>query len=89
MGMKPGKTAAWRKTAGIVLLGFISLGGISLSSPGLQFLSSARSFVHYYQALERSGVASGFWERVMFSLVLASATSPEPEPLCPAATTSS
>lgn len=87
--MKPGKTAPWRKTAGIVLLGFISLGGISLSSPGRQFLNSARSFVHYYQALERSGVAGGFWERVMFSLVLASASAPEPEPSQPAAMSSS
>jgi len=78
--MKPGNTWRWRKHAGIVLLGFISLGGISLSSPGRHFLSSARNFVAYYQALERSGVASGFWERVVFSLVLAGADSPGPKP---------
>jgi len=77
--MKPGNTWQWRKQAGILLLGFVSLGGISLSTPGRHFLHSARSFVHYYQALEKSGVRSGFWERVVFSLVLASTDSPGPE----------
>lgn len=77
--MKPGNTLRWRKHAGILLLGFISLGGISVSHPGREFLHSARSFVRYYQTLEKSGVPAGFWERVVFSLVLASTDSPGPQ----------
>ena len=76
--MRPGNTARWRKYTGILLLGFISLWGIGLSYPGRQFLNSARSFVRYYQELEKSGVPTGFWERIVFSLVLASADSPAP-----------
>jgi hypothetical protein len=87
--MRPGRTTRWRKYAGILVLGFLSLGGVSLSSPGRQFLHSARSFVHYYQALEQSGVPTGFWERVVFSLVLASADSPGPESSSPTPMSSS
>lgn len=77
--MKPGNTFRWRKQAGILLLGFISLTGIGVSHPGRQFVHSARSFVHYYQTLGKSGVPAGFWERVVFSLVLASTDSPGPQ----------
>ncbi len=87
--MKPGSNIQWRKYAGILLLGFISLGGISLSRPGRSVLHSAQSFMHYYHALERSGVAGGFFERVVFSLVLASADAPGPNQANPTAMSSS
>jgi H+/Cl- antiporter ClcA len=87
--MKPGKAIPWRRYAGIVLLGFVSLGGVSLTGPGRDVLDSARSFMHYYQALEKSGVAGGFFERVVFSLVLASADAPGGEQPKPAAMSSS
>jgi hypothetical protein len=76
--MRPGSTWQWRKQAAILVLGFVSLGGISLSGPGRHFLCSARNFVHCYQALKEAGVPAGFFERVVFSLVLASADSPGP-----------
>jgi len=60
------------------VLGFLSLGGASLSTPGRHLLCSARNFVQCYQALEEAGVPAGFFERVVFSLVLASADSPGP-----------
>lgn len=87
--MKPRGAIPWRKYAGIVLLGFLSLGGASLSGPGRNVLGSARSFVRYYRALERSGVAGGFFERVVFSLVLASAEAPGGEQPKPTAMPSS
>jgi len=77
--MKPGNTVRWKKYTGILLLGFVSLWGLGLSWPGRELLNSARSFVHYYHELEKSGVPTGFWERVVFSLVLASADSPGPD----------
>jgi hypothetical protein len=52
------------------------LGGLSLSAPGRHVLASAHSFVSYYRALENSGVPTSFWERVVFSVALASADSP-------------
>jgi len=76
--MRAGSTWQWRKQAAILVLGFVSLGGISLSRPGRHFLYSARNFVQCYQALEEAGVPAGFFERVVFSLVLASADSPGP-----------
>ena len=74
--MRSGKHRAWRKYAGILLLCFLSLGAIGVSSPGRRAANSARNFVCYYHALERSGLAGGFWERLLFSLVLASTHSP-------------
>jgi len=62
----------WRRYAGILLLGVLSLGGITLTNPGRRLLASTQSFVRYFRALENSGVPAGFWERVAFSLVLAS-----------------
>lgn len=77
--MRPSSTARWKRQVGILLLSCISLGGAGLSTPGRNLLGSARSFVAYYQALERSGVAGGFWERVLCSLVLASAETRGPQ----------
>jgi hypothetical protein len=49
---------------------------MTMTDPGQHFLASAQSFLRHYRALENSGVPTGFWERVAFSLVLASADSP-------------
>ena len=62
--------SSWRRYAGILLLGMVSLGGITLTNPGRRVLVSTQSFVRYFRALENSGVPGGFWERVAFSLVL-------------------
>jgi hypothetical protein len=66
---------SWRKYLGILLLGCASFCGITLTDPGRHLLASTRSFVRYFRALENSGVPAGFWERVAFSLVLASTES--------------
>lgn len=64
--------STWRRHLGILLLGFVSLGGITLTNPGRRLLASTQSFVRYFWALENSGVPAGFWERVAFSLILTS-----------------
>jgi hypothetical protein len=87
--MKRSKRWQWRKYAGICVLGFVSLGGISLSAPGRHVLNSARSFLHYYHVLEQADVPTGFWERVLFSLVLAGAHAPGSQEPSPTATSSS
>lgn len=66
------KTARWKKNSGILLLGLVSLAGVSQTDTGRHFVCSAHSFLGYYRALEQANDRSGFFDRVALSLVLAS-----------------
>jgi hypothetical protein len=59
----------------MLLLGALSLAGVSQSAPAKRFVSSAQQFAIYYHTLERTSVRAGFWDRVALSLALASASS--------------
>lgn len=67
----------------MVTLTLVSLFGLWAATPQSISMPAGR-FVHYFHSLEKTDRSVGFWERVVFSLLLASAPETDPARDCSA-----
>ena len=68
------KQTGWRKGVTVITLTVASLCGLWAATPASVATPACR-FVHYYQAIEKTDRSVSFWERVVYSLLLANTAS--------------